>query len=142
KPRRTWHFPEEAEEARIEDRGSKIDQEAKIEQPQSSIDPQSSILDPTSSTLYTRRQIVSAWMPWVFLTLFVFLWGLPTVKDFLGPAGAKFPMPALHEQIARDRPVVEIRRFEEAVFDFNWLSATGTSLFLAAIVSAIWLRVS
>ena len=131
-PRRTWHFLEEAEEVRIEDRRSKIEEAAA-----SFVDPRSSILDSRSS--YTRRQIISAWMPWVFLTLFVFLWGLPSVKDFLKPAGVLLPMPALHEQIARDRPVVEIRQIEKAVFDFNWLSATGTSLFLAAAVSAIWL---
>jgi lactate permease len=79
-------------------------------------------------------------MPWVFLALFVFIWGLPSVKDFLKPAGILLPMPALHEQIARDRPVVEIRQIEKAIFDFNWLSAMGTSLFLAAAISAIWLQ--
>jgi lactate permease len=80
-------------------------------------------------------------MPWVFLTLFVFLWGLPSIKDFLAGPGIKIPVPALHEQIARDPPVVEKKKIEEAVFDFNWLSGTGTSLFLAAAISAIWLRV-
>ena len=107
----------------------------------SSSDPQASIFDPRSSPAYTRRQIISAWMPWVFLTLFVFLWGLPGVKDLLSPAGVRFPMPALHEHIARDRPVVDERQVEKAVFEFNWLSATGTSLFLAAVASCLWLRV-
>jgi lactate permease len=50
-------------------------------------------------------------------------------------------MPALHEQIARDRPVVEAKQIEKAVFDFNWLSATGTGLFLAAMASAVWLGI-
>jgi lactate permease len=31
---------------------------------------------------------------------------------------------------------------EEAVYDFNWLSATGTGIFLAAAVSAAWLSIS
>jgi lactate permease len=30
---------------------------------------------------------------------------------------------------------------EEAVYDFNWLSATGTGIFLAAVLSAVWLRI-
>ncbi len=121
RPRRTWHFPDEAEGARIEDRGSMI--------------------DPRSLPAYTRRQIFAAWMPWVFLTLFVFVWGLPTVKKFLAPAGYRLKVPGLHEQIARDRPVVDLRKNEEAVFEFNWLSATGTSIVLAAAASAVWMRV-
>ena len=30
---------------------------------------------------------------------------------------------------------------EEAEFTFNWLSATGTGIFLAAVLSAVWLRI-
>jgi len=135
-PRRTWHFPEEFKEPAATD-------ETRMEH------GTESVLNPcpirgslaSSEISYTRRQIMSAWMPWVFLTLFVFLWGLPGVKDFFKPAGVQFPMPALHEQIARDRPAVEKKQIEKAIFDFNCLSATGTSLFLAAVISAIWLRV-
>jgi len=75
------------------------------------------------------------------LTIFVFLWGLPSVKEWLTPAGVRIKVPGLHEQIARDRPVVEVRQIEKAFFDFNWLAATGTSIMLAAVASAIWLRV-
>ncbi len=91
---------------------------------------------------FSRQQIVSAWMPWALLTLFVFVWGLPAVKDFLAPTSLRLEVPALHNQIARDQPVVPARKVEEAAFDFNWLSATGTSIFLAAVVSAVCLRVS
>jgi lactate permease len=31
---------------------------------------------------------------------------------------------------------------EEAIYDFNWLSATGTGIFLSAVASAAWLRIS
>ena len=30
---------------------------------------------------------------------------------------------------------------EKAVYDFNWLSTTGTGLFLAAVLAAFWLRI-
>ncbi len=133
-PRRTWHFPDETKEVRIEDRASKIEDPAAA-----FVDPRSSILHPRSS--YTRRQIITAWMPWVLLTLFVFLWGLPSVKNFLAPAGYRFQVAGLHEEIARDRPVVSGRENEKALFDFNWLSATGTSILLAAAASAICLGV-
>jgi lactate permease len=94
------------------------------------------------AVLYTRRQIISAWIPWILLTIFVFVWGLPGVKELLAPAGVRIQVPGLHEQIARDRPVVDVRQNEKAFFDFNWLAATGTSIMLAAAASAIWLRVS
>jgi lactate permease len=58
------------------------------------------------------------------------------------PALIMLKVPGLHRMIARDRPVVVEREAPEAaVFDFNWLSATGTGIFAAAIVTAFWLRI-
>jgi lactate permease len=91
---------------------------------------------------FTRRQIVSAWMPWALLTVMVFLCGLPAVRDILAPTAIRLEVPGLHRQIARDKPAVPDRTIEEAVFDFHWLPATGTSIFLAAVLSAVWLKVS
>jgi len=91
---------------------------------------------------YTRQQIVSAWVPWMLLTVFVFLWGLPQVKEVLGRVTVKVPVPALHREIARGPEVSTVRDPENAVYDFNWLSATGTGIFLAAVLSAWWLGVS
>ncbi len=91
--------------------------------------------------LYTRSQIASAWMPWVFLTLFVFVWGLRGVKQELSVTTVPVEVPGLHNRIARDRPVVRQREVEKAVYEVAWLATTGTSIFLAAVVSALWLRV-
>jgi lactate permease len=91
--------------------------------------------------VYTRAQVASAWMPWVFLTLFVFVWGLGDVKAKLGQTSPAVAVPGLHNRIARDKPVVSKRKAEEAVYKLDWLSATGTSIFLAAVASACWLRV-
>lgn len=110
---------------------------------------------------FTMRAVIHAWTPWLLLTLLVFLWGLPQVKSSLGaptkairdkfkasedtvwvqPGLVMMKVPHLHAQIARDRPVVKEREIESAFYEFNWLSATGTSIFLAAILSAIWLRI-
>jgi len=92
--------------------------------------------------LYTRRQIISAWIPWALLTVFVFVWGLPSVKAILGKASVRVEMPHLHKEITRTAPVVNEPKPEEAIYDFNWLSATGTGIFLAAVASAAWLRIS
>jgi lactate permease len=91
---------------------------------------------------HSRREVVRAWMPWVLLTLFVFVWGQGSVKEFFGRASIKIEVPGLHNRITRTAPVVEKEKPEEAVFDFNWLSATGTGIFLAALCSAGVLRVS
>ncbi len=50
-------------------------------------------------------------------------------------------VPALHRQIARGAEVVEKPEPEDAIYECNWLSASGTAIFITAILSAIWLRV-
>jgi lactate permease len=98
--------------------------------------------DPAAETRYTRGQIVSAWMPWVVLSLFVFAWGWPDVKRVLGETTELIHVPHLDKVISRDQPVVAKKTVEEAVFQVQWLSATGTGIFLAAIVSAFWLGIT
>ena len=56
-----------------------------------------------------------AWLPWIFLTVFVFLWGLPAVKKFLDNIFSKsFPMPGLHNLVQRVPPVVALPAKEPA----------------------------
>jgi lactate permease len=89
----------------------------------------------------TRRSVASAWLPWVFLTLFVFVWGLPQAKAALNTLTPRWEVPGLHNAIVRTAPVVPQLKPEEARFEFTWLSATGTGILLAAVASAFWLRV-
>ncbi len=90
---------------------------------------------------YSRAQVLSAWVPWMLLTVFVFVWGLREFKDLLRPAGVRLANPGLHQRVAREPPVVAQREVEGAFYDFHPLAATGTSIFLAAVVSAFWLRI-
>jgi lactate permease len=91
----------------------------------------------------TTLAIVNAWIPWMLLTLFVFAWGTPQFKDALGkPTAIEAQVPHLHQVIARTPPVVSERKAEDAIYKFNWLDATGTGIFLAAVLSALWLRMS
>jgi lactate permease len=89
--------------------------------------------------VYTRQQIFRAWLPWIILSVLVFLWGWPEVKAFLDTpfTAPGLEIPGLHEQVLRVPPVVEEARIEKAVFRFNWLSATGTAIFLAAVISGL-----
>lgn len=90
-----------------------------------------------------RRQDLktSPLLPWGILTLFVFLWGLPQVKNFLnGLSSPKLSIPGLHQLVERVPPIVPVPQPEAAVFTFNWLSATGTGILLAALITAVVLR--
>jgi lactate permease len=91
---------------------------------------------------YTREQIVKAWTPWAILSVLVFLWGLPQVKALLNEISApKFPIDGLHNMVLRMPPVVPKATPEAAVYTLNWLSATGTGILLAAIISAIVMKI-
>jgi lactate permease len=88
----------------------------------------------------SQREVRLAWMPWVILSVLVFVWGLPQMKAFLnGLSMVQLEVPYLHQAISRMPPVVTEAKPEAAVFVFNWLSATGTSLLLAAILSGLLL---
>src|SRR6266436_5888586 len=88
-------------------------------------------------------ELIQAWLPWIVLSTFVFLWGLPQVKALLdGIWLPKIPVPGLHNLIQRVPPVVPKPTPEGAVYSFTLLSATGTSILLAAIVSGFILGYS
>jgi lactate permease len=103
---------------------------------------------------YTTGQIGKAWLPFAILSIFVLTWGLPSIKLAMnqattpafkvtlpdgkprpGPAG--WDWPGLHAKVFRTTPVVAKPSAEAARFDFNWLTATGTGCFLAALLSGL-----
>lgn len=92
-------------------------------------------------TQHVRRpDAMVAWMPWIILSVLVFIWGIPQVKAFLdGISLVSVPVPYLDKAVLRVPPVVPVDRAEPAVFSLNWLSATGTSLLLAGILSGLLL---
>jgi len=121
-----------------------------------------------------RPALVRAWMPWVFLSVLVILWGLPSMKALMngGTGGLAafragrpavvsqalsptWDVPLLHRYVFRDFPVEATAvdrakmndasyrntRAEAARYNLNWLSATGTGILIAAILTAFYLRV-
>jgi lactate permease len=105
---------------------------------------------------YSGGQTAKAWLPFAILSVIVLVWGLPAVKLAMnqattpafkvmmpdgkprpGPAGWDWPY--LHAKVFRTVPVVQKATAEAARFDFNWLTATGTGCFLAAILAALLL---
>ena len=131
-PKRIWRFADEREEDAV-----KV---ARREAPRR----------------YTAPQIAKAWLPFLILSVFVLVWGLPRVKTAVnlattpafrvvnadgklrpGPPGWDWPY--LHGKVFRTTPVVQKAAPEAARFDFNWLTATGTGVFLAAVVAGLTL---
>jgi lactate permease len=94
----------------------------------------------TPVTTSRRREDFRAWLPWILLTVFVAGVSLGPVKNALNQAFApKLSVPALHQMVQKMPPVVAQPEPEAAQFTFNLLSATGTSLLVAGVLSALLL---
>jgi lactate permease len=90
---------------------------------------------PENGTQIARIDTVKAWVPWLILSLAVFLWGIPQFKTFLdGMFNPKVPVPGLDNLILRVPPLVPQPRPEAAVYALSLLSATGTGILVAAII--------
>ena len=90
---------------------------------------------------HSRQALIAAWTPWIILSVFVFIWGLPPVKAWLnGIFSPRFPMEGLHNLVMKVPPVVPTPHPEAAIYTLNLLSATGTGILLAALVSAVVMK--
>ncbi len=145
KPKRIWRFEDEREE---------LPTGRKVSAPADAVSP---IVEDTMgdewdvrelqkavpAVRHTGGQVAKAWLPFAILSIFVLLWGLPAVKAAMGRATTPafktggWEVPYLHKAVYRAQPVVAKPTAENAKFDFNWLTATGTGCFLAALLSGV-----
>ena len=112
---------------------------------------------------YTVGQTVEAWIPWAILILCCALWGSPSFKKAANESmknvkfdttllGSKFAgtlslpvwsMPDLDKKVQRMPPVAKPgAKPETAAFTINWISAAGTGVFVAALLSGLALRMN
>jgi lactate permease len=83
------------------------------------------------------------WMPWLVLSVLVFVWGYPPVKAWLnGIFNPTFEWPALHNLVQKAPPVAAKVHPEAAKYSLNLISATGTALLLSGIIAGLWLKLS
>lgn len=111
-----------------------------------------SVSAPLPTTHYSPAQIIKAWMPFVILTAMVSLWSIKPFKDLFvkgkdgHPDGAFVDMvmsinvPYLHNAVQKLPPVVTKITDYAAIYKFDWFSATGTAIMLAAIISIVMLK--
>jgi lactate permease len=85
-----------------------------------------------------------AWMPWIVLSVLVFIWGYGPVKTWMntmygGLFAPSWEVPYLHNLVIKAPPVAAKLTPEAAKYTLNYLSATGTGLLLSGIISGLWL---
>ena len=86
------------------------------------------------------RTVRLAWTPWLILTVLVFLWGLPSTKQLLdGMFKLTLPFAGLDNVVQRVPPVVTQAALEPAIYNLNLLSATGTAILAAGVISGFLL---
>ena len=100
--------------------------------------PEALEADARASAASVGISVAKAWMPWVILTVFVFVWGVPEFKKLMdGIWQWKFPIPGLDKAIIKGPPVVPKEIAEGAVFNFNVLSMAGTGILVSAVVGGL-----
>jgi lactate permease len=91
---------------------------------------------PAPRPRHTAAEVQRAWLPWIILSVLVFLWGLPQVRSFLdGLSIFRIPIDGLHNLVQRVPPVVTKPTPEAAVYILNWLSMTGTGILISALIA-------
>ncbi|HEU4620223.1 MAG TPA: L-lactate permease [Gammaproteobacteria bacterium] len=83
-----------------------------------------------------------AWSPYLFLVLFVLVWGSPWGGAVLNKVTVPIEWPGLHNLVVRTQPIVPQPTPYAASYTLNWLSAAGTACAFATVAAALVLRVS
>jgi lactate permease len=112
-----------------------------------------------AASKHTPGEVFMAWVPYLLLVVFVLIWGEPSIKPTInrlgdsllpevfstvagtGPLAERLMVPGLHNLITRIPPVVPAPAPYAALYELNWLSASGTACLFAIIATAIVLRV-
>jgi L-lactate transport len=87
-------------------------------------------------------EVMYAWLPYGLLVMCVLLWGYKPVQSALNAATVAIPWPFLHDVVVRMPPIVTKAAPYHAIFNFNWMAASGTSCMAATLLSALCLRMS
>jgi lactate permease len=88
---------------------------------------------------HSKQRVIQAWTPWVILTGVLVLWGIPWIKgnilNWPGLTYWELPIDGLHKIVQRVAPAVDTPRTEAAVWKWGILSAIGTGILIASVIS-------
>jgi lactate permease len=129
KPKQEWHF--------LKDEGGGIKDEGAAHSPE--------------EAPLTWRSVSLAWAPYALMSVLLLLTGLVRQVEghhpvMIGPVQTNYmvPVPGLDGEVMRDAQLHEASRGEQkpekAEFNFAWLTAPGTAVFVAALLSMLMLR--
>lgn len=96
---------------------------------------------------YTAGQIAYAWSPFIILILMIIIWTMPSFKALfasdgvLGWSNFKITFDSINGLIAQSAPVVATQKPISVVFKFPLILTVGTSIFTAALISIVILKV-
>lgn len=96
---------------------------------------------------YSLGEIFKAWSPFLILTVLVTIWTLKPFKAAFAPGGAmynfvfNFAIPHLDQLVIKTAPIVAAPTAMPAVFKLDPISATGTAIFLSALISMAVLKI-
>ncbi|MDD4329053.1 MAG: lactate permease LctP family transporter [Aliarcobacter sp.] len=99
-------------------------------------------------TAHTSFQVFKAWSPFIILSVMVTIWTTKWFKAFFDKdqifAGTifKFEFSEIHNMIFKMPPIVSAPKSFEVIYTFNPLSATGTAIFLTAIITMFIFRLN
>ena len=97
---------------------------------------------------YSFGEIFKAWSPFLILTVLVTIWTLKPFKAAFAPGGAmynfvfNFAIPHLDQLVIKTAPIVTAPTAMPAVFKLDPISATGTAIFLSALISMAVLKIN
>lgn len=109
-------------------------------------EPGAAKIQTTAPAKLTTGMVIKAWSPFIILTAMVTIWSLKPFKGLFASGGAlsgtvfSIPVPMLHNLVQKMAPVVAAPTPYGAVYSFNWLSATGTAILIAAVLAILLLR--
>ena len=91
---------------------------------------------------YPVSTVMRAWTPYALLIVCVLVWGTHSVQTFLNRATSTFGWPYLNDLVIRIPPVTSAPTPYHATYTFNMLAASGTACMVAALLSALILRMT
>ena len=102
----------------------------------------SAVPDLRQDVRHSAGEILYAWMPYGLLVVCVLLWGYKPIQALLNTVTVAIPWPFLHDMVMHVPPIVTRAAPYHAIFNFNWMAASGTSCMVATLLAAFCLKIS